>query len=142
MLKREIRVISIRISDDDYVKLQAMQTKARPSVSFIVREAIEEYIQKLDSPQVIKPIELKPLENLRGPAPVIQTFTLPQPLIIPTIMTQKDSPVISSAYIGGDHKLERKIKPDMYKVRLAYRAKMRGTEYDTTLEQYFPDLNG
>lgn len=132
MIKRIYRVISFRISEDDYIKLRDMQSESFPSVSAIIRDLIR---MAVNSSRDIKSIELKSLENLKNP---VASTEIKKTLEIPVIPSSEESSVIESATFG--HRLGRKSQPNWGLVMRAYRAQKAGKEFDESLEPYFKEL--
>ena len=129
MIERKMRVLSIRISEADCVKLEKMQTEELPSVSAVIRSILH---MAVNAPVEIKQMELKPLSIPTNPVALEVVKT---PLEIPV---QDDSIIESAPLI---HRTGRKVSPNTLAIKMAKRAKDMGRPYDISMEQHFHILD-
>lgn len=125
-----MRVLSIRISEADCVKLEKMQTEDLPSVSAVIRSILH---MAVNTSVEIKPPEMKPLSVLTNP---VVPEAVKTPLDIPVI---EDSPVIES--VSLIHRTGRRLSPNTLAIKMAKRAKDMGRPYDVNMEQHFHILD-
>lgn len=130
IMGKEFVNINLRLKKETYDFLRSISESGGPTVSAAIRIAIDKYVHSAVQNNV-QPVQLKPLTNLINP--VTHSMESKKPLEIPT--TEFSSVIESEPLIS--HKSERKIRPDLYAVMKARRARDAGREYDVALEQHF-----
>jgi hypothetical protein len=119
-MKQDFTTIHIRIDTKVYKALGELVAPNVPSISFLIRCILRDYIRSTAHVDVVA--EIKPLTNLENPGG----------LVIP-----EKVPEITSSGIVNVGSISRPRGIDDHVITLAKRNKRRGLPYDESLEPFF-----
>jgi hypothetical protein len=128
-MKQDFRTVHIRIDNDVYTALSTLVNPKFPSISFIIRKILRDYVEGVKTISEVKP--LQSLGPLKLPG---ESQEQSRQDVVPEII---GSTGIGSSFQRPIRTEKRRVHPEISLIRRAYRAMRSGKEYDKEMEPFF-----